>query len=262
MKKDLNLVRRGFLYIYNDCLKTIFRKKSVLKNVGVISFDDGNLYIFYLDNHEVKVDVVPHTEKILEDSKKGLRAYLVQKADLYKYIKDRYSFSNIISGGLFSDYSAIQKQKGSIYTSEESYIATIVHEFAHIYFNTLNPFYYADMEYNVNLLKTSQNLFTDGDCNVIDFQLCVPSSKEFSEIFAFCTEYEFAKKIYPNYYNQMNNEFFNVIGKLIEEEKKKDLMKEDSVLFDVHIQSYVLGKTLMSKYPNDWADRLINKREL
>ena len=34
------------------------------------------------------------------------------------------------------------------------------------------------------------------------------------------------------------------------------------MLFDVHVQSYVLGKILMSKYPNDWADRLINKREL
>lgn len=257
-KYDLQLIVRSIQYLLLEELSTVFAKKEILEDLLVVSFDDKYLHIFENKNNRINITEIPHEESITDESKKGWSAYLRQRKHLYEYIPTQLQGKKIISGGLYSDFSRIQKEKGSIYSSEESYICTIIHEFAHVYFNSVNPFYYADKDYNLSLLALSKKLFSGNEIEN-EYQIELNSLSELSEIFSFCVEYSFAKKYAPRYFKKMNNYFTNDLDFLLKKEKEKDLTREDSVLSDSHTLSFVLGRLILEKYPRDWSKRLLKR---
>ncbi len=60
----------------------------------------------------------------------------------------------------------------------------------------------------------------------------------------------------------MNEDFLKRIKFLKNLEKEKDFTKEDSVLSDSHIFSWVFGKMILEKYKDDWVEKLVEKKEI
>ncbi len=140
------LISSALSYVFDGKLDHIFKERSIIEKVTVVSFDEKNIYIF---KNGLDPVVIPHKEKILEKTFGGWGAYLRQKKDLEKYIPKKYLKNEIISGGMYSVFLKEQKKKKTIYVNKESYVSTIIHEYAHIYFNKLNPFYYSDKKYTL-----------------------------------------------------------------------------------------------------------------
>ncbi len=260
-KEDLNLISKSLSYVFGGRMDNIFSRKEILKGVSLVSFDNNFLYLFTIENNVVNIKEISHREDILDKTKRGWSAYLRQKGELKKYLPESCIQSKIVSGGLFSDFVALQGYNQSIYTAKEAYIATIIHEFAHVYFNKLNPFYYADKEYNLEILELSRDLYLKKPVN-LEYTISIPSYADSTEVFAFCAEYEYARKYAKKYFDSMNEEFSKQIDCMLEEEKLKNLEKEDSVLVDPHSLSFVIGKLIVEKYPDDWAGRLIKRLEI
>lgn len=257
-KQNKILISKAISFVFNEKLDYVFKNKSLIEKTTVISFNDSQIFLF--KNNEEPI-TIPHEEKILEKTKEGWSAYLRQKEDLGKYLPKKTLANEIISGGLYSDFLKYQKKKKSIYTTKQSYISTIVHEYAHVYFNKLNPFYYAEKEYTLKLLDISKDLYLGKNISK-DYKLLLPSYRDLSEVFAFCVEYDFAKKYAKKHFEKINADFLKRIDSLKKIEKGKDFKKEDSILSDPHIYSWVFGKMILEKYGDDWVERLLERREI
>ncbi len=258
MLSDTELIEKAIQYISSNSLATIFKDRNILKTVTIVSFDDHNLYVYKNIDSNIKLSKIPHKENVLDKTKQGWSAYLRQGEDFRKYFSKDYKIQNIISGGLCSDFSKLQRNLGTIYTNQESCIATIIHEYAHIYFNNKNPFYYSDREEIVNILDTSIKLYKNKETN-LEQKFFIPSYKNFSELFAFCTEYEFSRKYAPTHFSIMNKKITRFLQEHLKKERKKNLKEEDSVLEDPHFFSWILGKILIEKYPSRWHKILFEK---
>jgi hypothetical protein len=252
---DEKLVKEAINYVHED-LENIFKHKDLLQNVLLVCIDKKKMYIYQNEDDCVEIN---HDEEISEKTLGGWSAILRQGGDLKKYLPEKFLEKDMISGGLYPDFSKIQKKRKTIYTSKQSYIATIIHEYAHVYFNKINPFYYSDKNYNLKVLNLTKDLYLNKKLKK-DYEILIPSYINLSEVFAFCVEYEFSKKHAKTHFKNMNEDFLKRIDFLIEEEKEKNLKKEDSALSDPHIYSFVFGKMILEKHGDDWMDRLLKKQ--
>lgn len=258
LQQNKNLISKAISFVFSKKLDHVFKNKSLIEKTTTISFNDSRVFLFKNDE---KTITIPHQEKISEKTKGGWSAYLRQREDLEKYLPKEILENTIISGGLYSDFSKNQKKRKTIYTTKQSHISTIIHEYAHVYFNKVNPFYYAEKEYTLELLNISKDLYLKKDISR-NYKLLLPSYRDLSEVFAFCVEYDFAKKYAKEHFENMNSDFLKRIDSLKEIEEKKDFKKQDSVLSDSHIYSWIFGKMIFEKYEDDWVERLLEKKEI
>ena len=137
-KEDLAAVEEGIKYVWHQKLGFIFEEKPKIKNTAVISYDSQYIYIW----QGTKFAKIPYKLKIPKKFhsywRAGLEPHTIEKY-LPSSITDKTRFElPIISGGLLMPFIELQKQKGRLnnpYVTRESYLATIIHEFAHIYYN-------------------------------------------------------------------------------------------------------------------------------
>lgn len=264
MSKNTDLIIQSLSYIYDDKVDFVFKNLDIFKDVTTISISKDKLYIFKYQNGKIEKEEINHKEKILDDTLKGWGVYLGQKEDLEKYLIGKYTKDKITSGGVFSEFQRIQRlRKHSIYTTESSYICTIVHEFGHIYFNTLCPWYFNDKEYTLSVLNKLSDIYAK-DSKASDFDIKMPRDYKGyqTELFAFCTEYSFARKYYKDFAKDIDNEIYRRVKIDLEEEKNKDFSKEDSTFNDVHMFSMYMGKILVERYGDEWSEVLLKKNRL
>lgn len=124
------------------------------------------------------------------------------------------------------------KIKNSIYNTEDSYTATVIHEFAHIYCRS-----YWD-EFRTNKLKTIS--FLEGKSKIGEIE---PPPLYLEEVFAFCVECEISKILFPQHAKNMDNSNKVYLNRFIEQERHRG-DKQVSILVNDdanHIIAMVLG---------------------
>ena len=146
-------------------------------------------------------------------------------------------------------YKYTEKIKNSIYNTEDSFTATIIHEFAHIYCRS-----YWD-EFRTNKFKVVS--FLKGKSKIGEIE---PPPSHLEEVFAFCVEHEVSKKIFPRHAINIDNSDKKYLEKILKQEKMRSIKQASVFAHDNanHIIAMVLGRKLIKEYPTDWGEKILN----
>ncbi|MBI5123673.1 hypothetical protein HZA75_07480 [Candidatus Roizmanbacteria bacterium] len=278
-KEDFEAIEEGIKTVWRPELDLIFERKYFLKNIIIVSYDSffiylwTKLYIPHLDRLFCELSdyyayKIPHKIKLEDEWQRGWRACFPPES-LDKLFPKRLCVSQFktpkISGGLFTSFIELQKNKNiedNPYITYESYLATIVHEFAHIYWNQRKLCWYSNKKENINFLRMAKQLYEGkGIKKIIYF----PMDRGVSELYAFCAEYSVSELFWPNHKQNLDNFIQKRLEKLIKEEQLKDLDREDSVLAPSrypHDFAFVFGKIILANYPKSWPKILTNRKLL
>ncbi len=275
-KKDFQAIEEGLKIVWRPEMDFVFKNKDLIGKVVVASYDSKFLYLwtkFKLPRLELlpcrlkdyRAYKIPHRVKLKDEWQLGWRASLSIR-EFEELLPKKLQKSNFeipkISGGLWKPFIELQKEKKGVkfnhYTTYESFLATIVHEFGHVYYNQHKLWYYSNKKENLRYLKNALNLYLKK--KVAKICLFLPVPLYFSETFAFCTEY-YATDLFFHYHKKNLDKFATLqIANFIKEEEKKDLEKEDSV-FDneksCHLAAAVFGKIILNRYSKNWPEKLL-----
>ena len=273
---DLEAIKAGISFVWKPELEFIFTDKLLFANLSVVSYDSQFIYIWtripLKDVEKIAYSIlgfraykIPHKFKIKDDNQRawcaGIAKFKELEKALPKELKGNHYDRPGISGGLLTPFTEIQKTKPRIhnaYTTYESYLATIVHEFGHIYYNQHKRWWYSVKRENLSLLKSAQKLYQGTQVNLEKVKIRIPTDKDLTEVFAFCTDYTAAKIFWPNHKVDIDKMNLARLPELIRKEEKKNLDQEDSSLQEsAHDLSIVIGKLIVEKYPQTWPQILL-----
>ena len=132
-KRDLDTVKKALRFVLHPKMRFVFSDLSKITKTLVVSYDSKYIYEWSLD--PIKLTKIPHNLTIPDGWQRGWWASVVSEK-IKKYLPTKNK-SSIINGGLLTPFTTLQKAKNVLnnpYTNRESYLATIIHEFGHIYF--------------------------------------------------------------------------------------------------------------------------------
>ena len=258
---DLDTLQEGISYVWKSELDFIFKDRTKLESVRAVSFDSKNIFIFQFGKDTI---TIPHNIKLTDDVQYGWQSNLGLK-DLLDYLPENLKNTTrsevpIISGPLVTPMSKLQDN--SIYNTKESYLATIVHEFAHIYFNEHEIGWFSNKENNIEIMESAINLYK-GDkevtkSNVQNLQIHIPHHISLGEIFSFCVDYSAASIFWPNHKMDIDKSNIKILNYYKGEENKLDFDQEASYFEqDSHIAASAIGKIILEKYPMEWKNKLL-----
>lgn len=284
--KDLSAVDEALRFVWHPKMRFIFADKSKIANTVVVSYDSKFIYLWS-----------PKPLKSLDQLSRGSKRYLTYKIPHKLRIKNQWQYAWCarlwdksmeevlpvsmkkasqfeiprISGGLLTPFVELQskfkKQRNSTnwpYTTYESYLATVIHEFGHIHWNYHKYWWPSNRQENLSYLGLAKKLY-QGKVKTTKIPLNFPTLQAFGEVFAFCTEYYASSLFWPKHKKSLDAYAKHRLEKLIKEEKKKDLDREDSVLEPTrnpHDFASVFGKIILAKYPKNWPNILSNPKSL
>ena len=161
-----------------------------------------------------------------------------------------------MGGGLLTPFVELQKKNNIIdnpYITRESFLATIVHEFAHIYWQQHKLWWYPNKKENINFLQTAKQLY---EAKKLRKTIYLPLDPGLSELYAFCAEYTASEIFWKSHKHNLDIFIKKRLERLIKEEQTKDLDREDSVIAPSrypHDFAFVFGKIILSNYPKTWS---------
>jgi len=139
------------------------------------------------------------------------------------------------------------------YYTQESYMATIIHEFAHAYFDATYLPWHGSKEQNLELLNNAYELFLGKKITLKNLVVNPPLSPITSETFAFCTEYFASTMFWPNHKKAVDKELSMILPLSIRKEKIKNLNFESSILDnEPHLAAAIFGKIIIAKLGSAW----------
>jgi len=266
-KRDFKAIEKGIKTIWREEMDFVFRKKSDIKNIVPVSFDSKFFYLWSLlkfpeiksipcclDNYQLYR--IPHKLKITEYDQMGWSANVEKWRSFLPKSLSEHKEAIYISGGLLTPFTKIHKRYVSrgyldVYTTYESYLATLVHEFGHIYYNSQSlstPNKRANSEYS----KTAVGLFQGKKIEKLP-KIKIYRSFAFevwTEVFAFCTEYYTASLFWPKFKKALDNYWKMNLTKFI---GNPSLLTSRTP----HYLSAAIGKILMSSYPHNWPKKIL-----
>jgi hypothetical protein len=274
-KDDFQAIEEGLAVVEQKELDFIFKNRSLLKDVVVISYDSANLYLWtkikFSELETVQCNVekyyaykISHNTKLKDEWQTGWRAGLSIRP-FVKLLPANLQKSKFktpkISGGLLKPFIELQKKKkrkNNPYINRESYLATIVHEFGHIYWNQHKLWFYSDKKENIRFTKTAEKLYNKEN-KTTKAPIFFPAFAGITELYAFCAEYWTSEYLWPNHKKNLDAYIKERLGKLRVIEEEKDLEREDSVLAarkHAHNFAFVFGKILLTRFPKTWPQLL------
>ncbi len=287
--EDLKAIEKGISCVWDPKLDFIFQDKEKLKNIIIISFDTKELFVWKHKESKVallnqkRVDsslvdyelfTIQHNIAIEEKYQLGWGAgFLLQEKisqeKILNFPKENIVNFQIISGAFLTQFINSQKAKLKTrplnpYTTYESYLATIVHEFGHAYYNNFHTWWYSNKTENLDYLYQALDLYQDKkikDATKINFPSYDQRLTLSSELFAFCTDYTAASIFWESHKKDIDKENINEIKSLIKTETAKDLFQENSVLDPdptAHRAAQTIGKILLTKFPKTWPEKILN----
>lgn len=278
-KEDFEAIEKALKTVWSNRMNFVFKKKELIKKTVIISLDSQSLYFwatFKLPGLEklkcnfgrYQLFKKPHKLKITEEMQKGWQAGINWKIlKLPKIFRNWYQMPTI-NGSLLHPFVGIhRKLKNTInpydaYTTRESYLATIVHEFAHVYYNLHKPWWFSNKKENLSYLKNALQIFEGKKEELENIKVNIPTPAFLSEVFAFCSEYYVASVHWPNHLKNINKASAWRIKRLIKLERKRNLDTQDSVLASpktYHDTAAVIGIILLKLYPKSWPQKLLQK---
>lgn len=269
-KDDLRAIDEALRYVWHSRMNFVFDDKDKIKDVPVISYDAKNLYLWSNQNFP-DLEKIPNNfkkytlHKIAHNLKKipekwqrgwfsGIRIKKIKEI-LFKKTK---KYLDGPSGSFLTPF--IKSHPLDPYHTYESYLATIIHEFGHVYWNAHKLWWYSDKKKNLDYLYAAFDLYKGKKRNSLP-SLYFSSKNEISELFAFCTEYFASSIFWPNYKKNLDRYILTILNNLVKQEKTKDLDSEDSVIEITkhpHDFSFVFGKIILEKYPTNWPSLLVH----
>lgn len=277
-KKDLKAIEEAISVVWQKELDFIFNDKNLIKNVIVISYDSKYIYFwtkillpkykklstqlkdynFYKIRHNINID---DNEQLGWYA--GLKIEKIAKYLPKKLTIDNYQYPKI-SGCLLQPFIKSHINKKDAYDTKESYLATIVHEFGHVYFDQHKLFWYSDKKENLNYLRTALNLYNTKKPNLKNIKIRIPSYMPLTELYAFCVEYTVANLFWTNFKNKLDKINSEIIKKLIKREIQKKLNIQNSSLEEDkggHIFALTIGKIILSRYPDSWSQKILSQNQ-
>lgn len=204
---DFEAIEEALNFVFDPALHHIFKNRKYLKKISVISFDNKFLYIWSFKKiknskpwkklpQKCFMYRIYHNIEITKTDRSGWKAGVWPEL-IYEYLPKELLGNDFdypkISGSLLGDFLNNQKkiygETDNPYAIKEGYLATIVHEYGHLYYQLHKNWWFSNKKYNLDLLKSSLFLYVNKKTRVRP-DLCIPSPFFFSEIFAFCCEYE------------------------------------------------------------------------
>lgn len=270
-KEDLLAIDEALRFVWHPKMDFVFKDRSKISKTVVISYDSQFIFLWKSVTEEnprkYKLYKFPHSLKVKDEWQ------YVWKADLWVEEVEALLASSIrnasqfalprISGGLLTPFIELQQKRNISsewpYTTRGSYLATILHEFAHIYWNQHKRWWFSDKKYNLNLLKTAENLYRNHYTQKPKTLLNIPISSAFGEVFAFCSEYYASSLFWRSHKNALDEFACKLIPTLVKREKIKKLDEEDSTiepLKNTYDFALVVGKIILTLYPTKWPDIL------
>lgn len=259
-KRDLIAVEKALGFVLHTKMKFVFSDLSKITKTLVVSYDSKFVYMWSLD--PIKLTKIPHNLTIPDEWQYAWRAAIWDKK-IEVLLPSRIQKSTHfeiprISGGLFTPFVELQKkikgEKNNPYITKESYLATIVHEFGHVYWNSFKMWWPSDKKENLSYLVDSLKL-CEAKTKNMKVQLRFPTFEAIGEVFAFCTEYYASSFFWPHHRKLIVKSDKAWIKILIKEEKTKDLEREDSVLEPTknpHHFARVFSRIILNKFPENW----------
>ncbi|MBI2641712.1 hypothetical protein HYW87_03920, partial [Candidatus Roizmanbacteria bacterium] len=165
-----------------------------------------------------------------------------------------------INGGLLTPFIDLQKNnniENNPYVTRQSFLATIVHEFGHIYWNRHKLWWYSNKKENVSFLKMAKQLY---EGKKVKKNIYFPMDFGFGELYAFCAEYAASEILWKNHKRNLDVFIKKQLEKLIREEQLKNLDRDDSNLTPSrypHNFAFVFGKIIVSNFPKTWPRIMI-----
>lgn len=272
-KEDLEAVEEALEYLEKPELDFIFRDRTLINNILVISFDSKELFIWTKLKHS-KLKKIPcrtkgynayrikHGIKIKDDYQKGWCAGLGLQ-EIYKYLprnfqKNWYEIPRI-SGSLLTPFVGIHKKLRETkrrpldaYHTRESYLATIIHEFGHVYYYQYKFKRSQEKKKPLRYLKTALELYQGKKPKLLrNLDLKLSRLNSVPELFAFCTDYYAASTFWPNHKKDIDKENRSWIKKALE---KRDI----DFIHGSHSYAAIVGRLLLEEYPKSWPEKILD----
>lgn len=272
---DFRTIEIGIDFVWKKELDFIFKNKKLIEKVIIVSYDSENLYlwskvliselsIISTNKNGYNFYRIPHKINIKDKYQRGWRVGIWDNK-MEEYLPKRLLIGNYnypkICGSLLKPFIGSHNKKISAYYSKESYLATIIHEFGHVYFDQYKLWWYSNKRENLKYIKTAIDLYSNKNiCG--DINIKFPSYLRLSELFAFCTDYTASEVFWKKHKEDIDKYNFRFLKKIINIEKNKNLETEDSVFENKndsgHIFASVIGKILIEKYRENWPQKLLN----
>lgn len=253
-EQDIEAIKQVFVFLNRKELDFIFKDRKLLENTEIVIYDSKYFYVVKQDGTITKEE---HKAELSKADKLGWRAS-VSIAEIVQKLPNN---KNYISGPVQSLFIASHQQRGTtLYTTPESYMATIIHEFGHVYYESIKSSWFSNYEYNVKLMNIAKDLYQNKEIPLSDVEIKLPQHMIETETFAFCTEYSASKAFWSNYKTQLDSDNLETIDSYLNKEVQDKLINEESVLDEVHVGASVIGKIIMEKLGNNWVDFILNKK--
>lgn len=165
-KKDISIITNALDVLWNPKLDYIFKHKERIKDASIISYDSKNIFLWTPIKEKIyKLIKIPHNLKSIDDNlyrgwKSGIHIQEFQRILKDKINKRVFGPCGGPLSPFINIHKKISKTTNDPYFTKESYMATIIHEFGHIYSGRLD---------------------------------------KYGELFAFCTEYSASELFWPNH---------------------------------------------------------------
>lgn len=278
---DFEAIEEVLDYVFDPKLNYIFKDKDYLKKISVIGFDSKFIYIWSFrklknfllsksDSGKYFMYKISHIIKINNIDRAGWRAG-IWPSSINEYLPSELQgddFDNPkISGSLMGDFINIQNtikgNENNPYVTRESYLATVIHEFGHAYFRQYKNWWYSNKKHNLDLLREALLIYKNRNKKTT-INIEVPFPYLFSEIFAFCCEYEASKIFLPLHKINLDKYATEVISKGLRYEKQKNLDLEDSIISNnfSHEASLALGIIIIERFPKTWPDKILKNFQI
>jgi len=282
-RADLLAVEEGIKSVFSPKLSFIFFEKNILRRVTVISFDRKNFYLWSPFNlpksyllrkcnfENYSLYKIPHKITITDNMHKGWQEGsekdFTDNLSRFQFTSNNWFEKPVISGGLLTPFIKIHQKirkdnLEDIYYTKESYLATIVHEFAHVYYHFHRLWWFSDKKENLFYLQSAKDLYGKRERMKEKIaKIKIPVPQYFSEVFAFCAEYSAAFFLWKNHLRNIHTANIHRLNRLLSLEKEKNLNKVDSVLLPTkpHDTASVFGIILISQYPSTWPQKILKK---
>lgn len=270
--KDFEAIEEGIKTVWHPKLNFVFKNKKFIKKVIVVSYDSENLYLWsqikFPKLTPIKCSLkqyfaykIPHQLKISDDYQYWWSAGL-QPPELLQLLVSKiknYESTAFVSGGLITPFITLQKKmkrrKNNPYITRESYLATIIHEFGHAYWNQKMFASYKKQEAREVLVHSEASYKGKGQ-EIIFSKLKIPLPLDYniSEIFAFCTEYQAATLFWPTHKKAIDQDSSFIIKNFLK------IGKVNTIFLSAHYFAAIFGKLIFSTYPHRWPIKLLSPR--
>lgn len=254
IKNDIALIYKAVEFIYNKRVNYIFDDKTRINNTKIAAYNHST--VFLID--PLNKDVTEYSFKVPDKLMIGWQANI--KAELYDALPKEIQYQSrfdhpIISGSLCTEFIKHQKFIEGWYTTVESFLATILHEYAHIYYNSFKSYFYHNKQENISYLDRALKILKGESKESLN--MWVPEYRDLTEVFACCAETDASKIFWPDHYKTIMDMDTVKIKKAIEKEKTLNLDTQDSVLYNSHLFSTVMGTFLLNDYPKTWPQEML-----